>query len=471
MAIKRFVANKDTTITNAFKQNLTTRATSSNMGASDILEVFTIYAQANTSSQEESRVLVNFPISNIQTSRSAGDIPDSGSVNFFLRLYNAEHGHTLPVDYTMQIAALTKSWDEGYGLDMDEYTDPGFPSGIGSTWTYAASGSTWVTTGAGFYTGASNQYNYTASFRENGTENIEVDVTNIVEDWLSSAATLSGTNGFGIRIAPASASLNKSYYTKKFHARGTEFFFKRPLLEARWNDAKKDNSANFFASSSLVADNSNKLYLYNVVRGKKQNIPGVGTGAITLKLYATLGGTALATATGGFVSTGIYSASITLDNTASVVYPVWSSGVTEYHTGSKITVNSHAAANYNPNEKYVSKITNLKSVYSDTETARFRVFARQKDWSPTIYTVASTNIEASIVEDAHYRVIRLIDNHEVIQYDTSSNSTLMSYDVSGSYFDLDMSMLEKDYAYGINLLYKVNDKFVEQSEMFKFRVE
>ena len=163
----------------------------------------------------------------------------------------------------MQIAALTKSWDEGYGLDMDEYTDPGFPSGSGSTWEYAANGSTWATTGAGFYTGASNEYNYTASFGEDGVEDIEVDVTNIVEDWLSSAATLSGTNGFGIRIAPASSSLNKSYYTKKFHARGTEFFFKKPLLEARWNDAKKDNSANFFASSSLVADNNNTLYLYN----------------------------------------------------------------------------------------------------------------------------------------------------------------------------------------------------------------
>ena len=57
MAIKRFVANKDTTITNAFKQNLTTRATSSNMGSSDIMEVFTIYAQASTSSQEYSRGL------------------------------------------------------------------------------------------------------------------------------------------------------------------------------------------------------------------------------------------------------------------------------------------------------------------------------------------------------------------------------------------------------------------------------
>ena len=37
MAIKRFYAEQDNTITNAFKPNLTTRATGSNMGASDIL--------------------------------------------------------------------------------------------------------------------------------------------------------------------------------------------------------------------------------------------------------------------------------------------------------------------------------------------------------------------------------------------------------------------------------------------------
>ena len=46
MAIKRYDATKDNTITNAFKQDLTTRGTGSNMGLSDILEVFSIYGQA-----------------------------------------------------------------------------------------------------------------------------------------------------------------------------------------------------------------------------------------------------------------------------------------------------------------------------------------------------------------------------------------------------------------------------------------
>ena len=61
--IRRYYATKDNTITNAFEENLTTRGTGSNMGASDILEVFSIYAQANSSSIEKARVLIEFDIS------------------------------------------------------------------------------------------------------------------------------------------------------------------------------------------------------------------------------------------------------------------------------------------------------------------------------------------------------------------------------------------------------------------------
>jgi len=40
MSVKRYVANADNTITNAFQDNLTTRGTGSNMGESDILKPF-----------------------------------------------------------------------------------------------------------------------------------------------------------------------------------------------------------------------------------------------------------------------------------------------------------------------------------------------------------------------------------------------------------------------------------------------
>ena len=129
MGIKRWVANKDATITNAFKSNLVATASGSNMGASDIVEVFSIRGQATTSSIEQARSLLQFPVTQISSSRKDGDIPVSGSVNFYLKMYNAEHSETLPKDFDLAVVALSQSWDEGYGLDMDGYGDKGVGNG------------------------------------------------------------------------------------------------------------------------------------------------------------------------------------------------------------------------------------------------------------------------------------------------------------------------------------------------------
>ena len=96
MPIQRFTASLDNTITNALKNGLETRATGSNQGRADSLQVFSIYGQASGSdvgnrTLEKSRILVQFPISNISSSRDAGNIPASGSVNFYLRMFNARH--------------------------------------------------------------------------------------------------------------------------------------------------------------------------------------------------------------------------------------------------------------------------------------------------------------------------------------------------------------------------------------------
>ena len=70
MGIKRYIADADTTVTNAFRDGLreASRGTGSNMGASDALEVFSIYGQgspgqyadASSGSVELSRALIKF---------------------------------------------------------------------------------------------------------------------------------------------------------------------------------------------------------------------------------------------------------------------------------------------------------------------------------------------------------------------------------------------------------------------------
>jgi hypothetical protein len=475
MAIKRFFATADTTITNAFKANLTTRGVSGNMGQSDILEVFSIYGQSNPSSSELSRVLVQFSVNDIISDRQSGLLPASGSVSWFLKLYNAKHSDTVPSDFNLTVSAVSRSWNEGYGLDMEEYSDFGY-----SNWNSAASSSdvgitNWTSAGGDYHT------NPTASqFFNKGTEDLIVDVSSIVEQWITGSKT---NYGFGVKLTSSQEQAAQSFYTKRFFARGTEFFFKKPTLEARWNSVRRDNRGYFYASSSLASaqDNLNTIYLYNVVRGRLANIPAIGTGNIYVRVFDDPSGSNTITATpnnpvtGGWVSTGIYSASFALNTTASEVFDRWfnSTLTTCFHTGS-IDIYDLDSQDYNPTNRYVVSCTNLKPIYYSEEQSRFRFFVRKKDWQPTIYTVATNFIPSETIESASYKIVRVADNLEVIPYGTGSlMHTGLSYDVSGSYFDLDMNYLEPDYSYQVKLTFYdgVTNSWKEQPDTFKFRVE
>ena len=487
MAIKRYKAKKDTTISNAYASNLVTRGTGSNMGGSDVLEVFSIYGQNSSSldgqSLEKSRLLCQFPISDIVDDRNNNVIPDSGQVQFYLRIFNAEHSQTLPKDFTLEISAVSQSWEEGHGLDMEEYSDKGY-----ANWLSPASASgpevLWTTPGGTFLTASEySSYIYSQDF-EDGTEDLEVNVTSLVEKWISG-----DFNNYGFAVYLTSSqedgSASDSYYTKKFFSRTSEFFNKRPVLESRWNSSIGDDYSNFYLSSSMApaSDNLNTIYLYNTIRGKYENIPDLSDGVIHLSVYDSVGGNAIGlpvgggvvttgdlNVTGGIIQKGIYSASFAYTSSDnSTIYPVWHLNSLEYFTGSSIELKTFDQQ-YEP--EYISTITNLKHTYTNKESARIRLFTRIKDWSPTIYTKATKKIVPEIVEKIFYTIERTVDKLPIVSYGTGSDShTLLSYDVSGSYFDLDMDIFEIGYSYDIKFLFYVNGEYKEQTEVFKFRVE
>ena len=470
MAIFRITASADNTITNAFEVNLTTRGTGSNMGASDILEIFSIFGQQSSSSYEYARTLIQFPLDEITSQRAASTMPASGSVEFHLKLYNAIHTEQVPTKFDLFISPISQSWQEGTGLDMVEYTDLTYDRD-GSNWINRASGSTWATQGGDYLFDEA----LTASF-ETGLEELSIDVSDIVENWIKGAAGGKYNNyGFGIKLSTANENTPKSFFTKKFFARNTEFYFKRPTLEARWDDTTKDDRGNFYFSSSLMTaqQNLNKIYLYNKPRGKLTNIPNIGTGQLSASLYETLGGSALGTFTAGHSSTGIYSASVFLTGTQSRLYDVWHDGAgTEYHTGS-IYPKTHEAEEYSNNQKYVISVRNLKNKYCYDQTARLRFYIRKKNWSPNVYTIAQKTPQNLIIEDAVYRTYRIEDGQEIISYGTGSlKYTQLSYDVSGNYVDVDFSSYETGYQYGLQLSFYDDyvSSYVEQPYIFKFRV-
>ena len=509
MSIKRYIAYKDNTITNAYQSNLTTRGTGSNMGLADSLEVFSIFGQASASSNEQARTLIQFPIlttdntSSIQADRNNGKIPASGSVDFFLRMFNVAHDQTLPRDFTLVVSPVSQSWEEGYGLDMENYSDKTYDS-TGSNWINAEANTVWTNTNGTTKTGGSflsatyggattadyNEFNYKQTFSK-GTEDLEVNITSLVEKWL---ATDYSNYGVGIMLTASQESGSRSFYTKRFSARGSEFFFSRPMIEARWDSSRKDHRGSFYVSSSALssADNLNTIYFYNYVRGQAKNLPNVGTGSIYVTLHTSASGgekltgaagsgtfTYTTAVTGGYATTGTYSASFALDTTATIVYDRWFSGSDAnnpaathigYHTGSFEPL-ILTPSNMFDTAEYITNITNLRSEYLNKNVARFRLYTRKRNWNPTIYTVATANIENSIIDDSYYKVFRSIDDKDVISYGTGSlNHTRLSYDVSGSYFDLDMSLFEVGYEYGIKFIFYTNGSYDEHNATFKFKV-
>jgi hypothetical protein len=547
MAIKRYTATADNTITNAYKNDLSTRATGSNTGQSDVVEIYSIFGRQSTSSAELSRVLMKFPVTSIDSDRTAGVIPASGSVSFYLRVFNAETSKTVPKNMNVVIHAISQSWQEGDGLDLENYKDD-TDSNEGSNWMSASNTQYWkdindtLLVGGSYHTqSVSNVDVDTEVFiikqnLESGLEDLEIDITPMVEQWIagvyqnygvgisltaSQEAHVSGTLNSVVsrtpRLPDPADSSNvdvynpsgstESYYTKRFFARGTQYFFKKPVIEARWNSATQDDRGDFFYSSSLApgADNLNTLYLFNYVRGQLTNIPQIGTtGSIMVSLFSGSadntepsgsrlelsigGGVSIAAetfATGGYVSTGIYSCSLAITSAATPIktlYDVWSTGSivdgdhykTRFFTSSLKPISLYASPNSKGNNRRVVKIKNLRAKYFSEEEARFNVYVRNKNWSPTIYTVASTEIENTIIPSASYRVYRALDGYNVIPHGTGSDlHTILSYDVSGNYFNLDMSLLEPGYEYGIKLAFYDSQRqsWIEQDQKFLFRVE
>ena len=535
MGLRRYTASADNTITNAFQANMTTRGTGANCGEADIIEAYSIYGRQSTSSQELSRILIQFPITEITADRTAGIVPASGSVSFYLRMFNAEHSKVVPRNFKMVALAVSRSWQEGTGLDLESYRDVTNDS-TGSNWINAASGTKWDMVGGDYRTGSSHSSDdgknpiYTQTMTT-GLEDVEIDITALVELWMAGTVN---NYGLGVHLtasyeayASGSASLpastperpyldsgsvihnpagsKASYYTKRFFARGTEFFFKRPVIEARWNSVRRDDRGEFYYSSSLATgdDNRNVLFFYNYIRGRLTDIPAVGKGKISVSLYSGSsdnsvpsgsqlklsvtddsydGGVKTAAdlnATGGWYKTGIYTCSLAITSSSQdfaplTIYDVWHSGTTQYFTGAMQTKRFSGHSDIRDPIYYLN-ITNLRTRYYPSDrNVRFNLYVREKNWSPTIYTKATATAPSVSIMSASYRIFRTLDGYEAVKYGTGSNfSTGLSHDVSGNYFDFDMQLLEPGYEYAFKFAFYDPElkSWNEQDEKFKFRVE
>jgi hypothetical protein len=356
-------------------------------------------------------------------------------------------------------------------------------------------------------------YHYTQLF-ESGLEDLNMDITALVERWIEGAggggdAGGIANYGMGIKLTSSQEALNyssqvkassapsvqnipdgatTSYYTKRFFARGTEFFFKRPRIHAVWDSSRRDQRGQFHISSSLASgENINDIYFYNYVRGRLRSIPS--SDSLTVSIYSSSAGLPTSTrlriknatkpgvyadsVTATEVETGVYKARLQVVDKLTTLHDVWSLGSEQIHTGTILTT-ALSTAVHAREPSYRLSITNLQNSYTPKQVARFNLYVREKNWNPTIYTKAIASAPTISIPTASYRVVREYDNLEAVSHDTGSGllGTGLSYDISGNYFDFDMSLLEPDYEYCFKFAFydEELDSWQEQNESFKFRV-
>lgn len=235
-----------------------------------------------------SRVLIKFDLSLIESKLDSGEI--TGDVKYYLNLMATE-AQDLPIDFTLYAYPVSGSWVNGNGHfnDRPQLTN-------GASWTYKngyynGTGDKWITgsfdsnTTGSYYTntGGGTWYtNYTAS-QQFSYENpdIRMDVTNIVNTWISGSIP---NEGFIVKKSTEDENSLQDLGTIKFFSKDTHTIF-IPKLEAVWNNQVYNTGSSQVASGDFVVHFSNLKNEYK--EREKSRIKIVARDRYPLKTFST----------------------------------------------------------------------------------------------------------------------------------------------------------------------------------------
>ena len=433
--IFRIYPTKDTFITNAYLPRAAVRGTGSNVGASEELDVFKVAgvsgAASDIASSSLARVLLQFDFSAFSALTASGDIPSTGH-SFVLHMNHKTAGCTQPSSFDLQVRPLASGWDEGAGQDI-ALGDRGF-----ANWVKRTSTSFWTNPGGDFVASPTASVHF-----DSGFEDLEADVTPIVQGWMSGTFA---NNGVGVTLPAAieADSLLVDYSQKKFYSRQTFFVDRAPYVEVRVNDFVRDDRVN------MQWSRTGSLWLYNLVGGAYQDLPG---NFVTVAISDASG--ALSFLTASHVRTGLYSASFALSTgsySGSVFFDAWGSGSFAFVTSSFSFVSAGPVGAV-AQQPLTARIRNLRDEYMPDELVLFEVFFRRRAHALPVFQTASLGSVPYIVEQAYYAVENDSTRERVIPFGTGSlQHTRLSYDAGGNSFRLFMRSLHSGNSYRLVFL-------------------
>jgi hypothetical protein len=501
-------ASKDAYITNKII-NQTFRATDANVGQAGTLDLFKLYDENKLSGvsgqPETTRLLLKFDLNKIKDMQDNAKI-DINSSNFkcLVQLHDVYGGQTTPENFDLILFPLSKSFDEGSGYDIASFRDVGavnfvtssFVSGAPVLWNQPgarASGSLGDdlidVIVSGSLAGPAGTSTVSLSPVQNfatGEEDLLIDVTKIVSGTITQQIP---DHGFLIAFSGSFEKNQKSYFVKRFASRNASNTAIRPKLIVKYDDSLQDSHEDF------TFDHTSSLYLNNFQQGVATNIVsglgGAGLAGQNVMILKIESGSFKKTFNvsqaerGVNRLTGVYSASFAISSFETALRPhilasgsitfnqVWSNSaetITFLSSSLKISNNQRTAFN-NFHQNLLVTVTNLRDSYKSGDVIKIRVFSEDRD-RDIVFTKLPREKKSQIYHKMYYRVRDFQTGDIVVDFDTSDNSTRLSTDSNGMYFEFFVDSLPKGRTYVFDFLVrKAGFDTIVTDAASKFRVE
>jgi hypothetical protein len=202
-----------------------------NTGMDQIIELEKQLIHIQGDAPYNSRILIQFDLDEFSASLVSGETSGS-DMKYYLNL-TTDVAVEIPVTYSVFVYPVSQSWQMGNGKRHDI---PVTTTGV--SWTLrdgitvsGLTGSVWTNSGGDYFSGSNKEYEASQSFNYQTTD-LHVDVTNIVESWLSGSI-----QNFGFMIKrDGSAEQNiMNQGNLQFFSQETHTIY-RPRLEVVWKD-------------------------------------------------------------------------------------------------------------------------------------------------------------------------------------------------------------------------------------------
>ena len=335
--------------------------------------------------------------------------------------------------------AVDKTWDEGTGYDLYNNFYVAKSNGIVhmtgySNWNNATRLSAWTEPGVFSNPSASTFYSTSQHF-DVGNEDINMDITSLVESWLSGDYP---NNGIGICYTSAYESMSSdTRYISSFFTSKTNTAY-APFIEVNYNQTIKDERTQF--SNNRI----NRLFLFTYSGNQPTNYFSAGTVNI-LDVNDSL----IASYSPNQMQTGAYYVDVYLPNSnpGDIYNDNWTditfnpgydqqtfvqqfSVKKNYYTNNSKGVNQYSLKTYGIENNNIINYSGITRIYVET-------------------TTNFTNNNAYIPYGLQYQLM-LNNKDEIISW-TDANFTIIDNYLT-YFFDIDTSWLLNNQTYNINFM-------------------